>query len=586
MSRFAGKAISNVRISHRRRTVSFSGNVSRRNEDDVEILEPEAALQEALHVAAFQAQRQRKNSGYSFTSDLPDGALKVRALFQRLGRAVWNHSDTVWAKTISWIILALLLWAILYSIEGEGMGPEGDLFRLLVGRSQNELNRFMVMIIVAYLMGQVTELCKLPGLLGMLVTGLVLRNIKFYHPAVGKYADLTKVMKQLATTCGMIRAGMRLVPDAIYAALHCHHGLVLSGLGFLPSFLEAMVTAVISYFILDYSIIWALCLGFLLCPNSPSAITPPMAQLMAQGYGEEEGIGVLVHGAAGLDVAFSVTIFDLCLAILFHGRHLEPWLMIGKGSLDVLADIVGGFVLGVIAGLLPVQDNALALWKRTFATMTGGMLAIVLGPRVGLPGTGPLSSIVTGFVASMLWKLQAPLSTKKTVNDIIQAMWIVLCPMLFAFTGSDVDISYLDWYTVCWMVGIVLVTVVVRLLGCILVLCGGGFSFKEMLFVGLIFQGKATNQAALAPQILYAAWATHDDNEVRKANEAVTMGVLSILICTPLAHLGALWGGPCLLKKKTESSTASRTKTKTDSNHTFKSADEDTNNVQNNVMNV
>jgi len=149
-----------------------------------------------------------------------------------------------------------------------------------------------------------------------------------------------------------------------------------------------------------------------------------------------------------------------------------------------------------------LKVTALALWKRTFAMMTGGMLAIVLGPRVGLPGTGPLSSIVTGFVASMLWKLQAPLSTKKTVNDIIQGLWVVLCPMLFAFTGSDVDITVLDWYTLSWMIGVVLVTIVVRLLGCVIVLSGGSFNFREMLFVGLIFQGKATNQAALAPQIL------------------------------------------------------------------------------------
>lgn len=57
---------------------------------------------------------------------------------------------------------------------------------------------------------------------------------------------------------------------------------------------------------------------FLLCPVSPSVITPPMVELMEAGYGEEKNIGVLIHGAAGLDVAFSVSVFDICLALLFR----------------------------------------------------------------------------------------------------------------------------------------------------------------------------------------------------------------------------------------------------------------------------
>ncbi|KAG8296986.1 hypothetical protein J6590_044642 [Homalodisca vitripennis] len=66
---------------------------------------------------------------------------------------------------------------------------------------------------------------------------------------------------QIATTVSMIRAGMRLVPDAIYAALHCHHGLRLAGLAIVPSLIEALVVAVTSYFTLGYPTIWALCLG-------------------------------------------------------------------------------------------------------------------------------------------------------------------------------------------------------------------------------------------------------------------------------------------------------------------------------------
>uniref|UniRef100_A0A1B6KTM9 Cation/H+ exchanger domain-containing protein n=1 Tax=Graphocephala atropunctata TaxID=36148 RepID=A0A1B6KTM9_9HEMI len=441
-------------------------------------------------------------------------------------------------QALSWTLLLLFLWVMFYSSEGDNVAPSGDLFRLTA------------LIIVAFLAGMVTDhFLRLPALLGMVVTGVVFRNIGFYHPAKGRYKDLTITLKQIATTVGMVRAGMRLVPEAIYAALHCHHGLRLAGLAMVPSVMEALTIAVISYLTLGYTPIWALCLGFLLCPNSPSVITPPMEGLMAAGYGEEKSLGALVCGAAGLDVAFSVSMFDICMSLLFHKKDLSPTQMVQNGTLDILMDITGGFVMGLLAGLLPVKDDVLAVWKRVFAVMAGGMTAIASGPKMGSPGTGPLSCIVSSFVAAMLWKMQIPLHSRMRVVDIIQSSWIVLCPMLFAFTGSDVDISVLDFYTVQWMVSIVLLSIVMRMLGCCLVLCGGQFNWKEILFIGLIFQGKATNQAALAPNILYNAWRSEDPEDIEKAMESITMAVLAILICTPLAHLGAKLGGPCLLTK-------------------------------------
>lgn len=54
---------------------------------------------------------------------------------------------------------------------------------------------------------------------------------------------------------------------------------------------------------------------------------------------------------------------------------------------------------------------------------------------------------------------------QRTVNDIMQGLWVVLCPMLFAFTGSDIDLvsSGIDLVTWCWMIFIVLLTVIVSI---------------------------------------------------------------------------------------------------------------------------
>ncbi|KAG8296984.1 hypothetical protein J6590_044640 [Homalodisca vitripennis] len=56
--------------------------------------------------------------------------------------------------------------------------------------------------------------------------------------------------------------------------------------------------------------------------------------------------------------------------------------------------------------------------------------------------------------------------------------------------------------------------------------------------------------AALAPNLLYTSWKSEYPEDAHRAAESVAMGVLSILVCTPLAHLGARLGGPYLLSKQ------------------------------------
>lgn len=50
--------------------------------------------------------------------------------------------------------------------------------------------------------------------------------------------------------------------------------------------------------------------------------------------------------------------------------------------------------------------------------MAAGLLAIMMGPRTSVPGTGPLSCIITAFVASMFWKLQLPLSSNVSLYTL------------------------------------------------------------------------------------------------------------------------------------------------------------------------
>lgn len=132
-------------------------------------------------------------------------------------------------------------------------------------------------------LGELFSLARLPHLLGMLVAGLVLKNVG--GTALG-VADVTRINPQISTLlryCGdlctefyrnyifhgnhiflrqvalvviLIRAGLGLDPEALLRL----KGVVLR-LAFTPCLVEALTVGVSAHFILSFPWLWALLLG-------------------------------------------------------------------------------------------------------------------------------------------------------------------------------------------------------------------------------------------------------------------------------------------------------------------------------------
>lgn len=80
------------------------------------------------------------------------------------------------------ILMLLLFWGVMFTIFQDAVLPQSKIFELTT------------VVILAYIGGWLASLIRLPPLLGMLVTGILLRNIGSFH-MVGGYATAVSTLR-------------------------------------------------------------------------------------------------------------------------------------------------------------------------------------------------------------------------------------------------------------------------------------------------------------------------------------------------------------------------------------------------------
>ncbi|KAF6774039.1 hypothetical protein AHF37_06968, partial [Paragonimus kellicotti] len=250
-----------------------------------------------------------------------------------------------------------------------------------------------------FVFGELMELMHLPGLLGMLLGGLALRNIglilipeNVYHegyrpngsylmiPHLGKLNDsgymesfgsssdiqfdvrdpltqlaalllvnpgLSGILRQLALTTILSRAGLGLDPATLKQVCGSVFRLAL-----IPCFCEAFTLMLVTRFLIGWPWSWGAILGFVCAAVSPAVIVPNMMRLEVTGWGVAEGIPTLVVAASSLDDVVAITGFGVALAVaLSKGQSLSEALI--QGPKEAVLGAMYGAGVGVLICLFP-----------------------------------------------------------------------------------------------------------------------------------------------------------------------------------------------------------------------------------------
>ena len=341
-----------------------------------------------------------------------------------------------------------------------------------------------LILLVGMSVGWICKKMKLPSLLGMLITGIVLGPYMLNlldDSILGISAELRKIALIIILT----RAGL---------------GLDLSGLKkigrpavlmcFVPASLELLGILLIAPKLLGISMLEAAILGAVLAAVSPAVVVPRMVKLMEEGYGVREGIPQLILAGASVDDVYVIVLFSTFLGML-QGESASVIHFINI-PISIFLGIGIGFLIGVILAYyfkkVHIRDTS-----KVLIILSISLLLVVLEDHLTIPITFS-ALIAIMFIGIGLQKKREVVARRLSVK--YGKLWVAAEVFLFVLVGATVNIGYLGKVGVKARV-VIAVALIFRMFGVFLCLLGTSLDKKERLFAMMAYTPKATVQAAI-----------------------------------------------------------------------------------------
>ncbi|WP_326910240.1 cation:proton antiporter [Sedimentibacter sp. MB31-C6] len=385
-----------------------------------------------------------------------------------------------------------------------------------------------IIVILGLLANRIFTKMRLPGLLGMLILGVI----------IGPYGlnwidqELLKVsedLRQIALIIILLRAGLGISKDDLNKV-----GRTAIKLSCIPGLIEGFTIAFLSMKLLGFTFIQGGILGFIIAAVSPAVVVPQMLELIDKKIGVNKSIPTLILAGASIDDVFAITVFTTFLG-LYSGKHVN----IGIQILNIPVSIILGVILGFLIGLIMIKS-----FKKYFIRDTKKVL-LILGSAILLTAiedllkdkieVASLLGVMTiGFII-----LEKTPKVAKRLSVKFNKIWIFAEILLFVLVGSQVNIN------VAFNAGsigliIIFVGLIGRSFGVILSTLGTDLNWKERLFCAISYLPKATVQAAIGAVPLSLG--------VKSGDIILAIAVLSILVTAPLGAIGIKASAKKLLK--------------------------------------
>ena len=374
-----------------------------------------------------------------------------------------------------------------------------------------------LIIMLGFALKGIFQKLQLPGLLGMLLSGIVLGPyvLDLISPNL---LTISTDLREIALIVILVRAGLSLDLKDLKkvgrpALLMC----------FVPATFEIIGVVLLAPLLLGISYLEAAILGTILGAVSPAVVVPKMIHLIESGHGRKHSIPQLIMAGASADDIYNIVLFTSFMGI-YAGQGFSPAAM-----LEIPVSILTGVVVGIVAGLVLVRIFRLLHIRDTIKVL------VILGVSflmVGLqdpvsqwvPFSGLLAVMTLGGMILKSYELLA-----RRISGKFSKIWIAAELVLFVLVGAEVDVRYAAGAGLA-VVALILGGLFFRAIGTWISVSGAGLSGKEKLFSVIAYLPKATVQAAIGALPLAAG--------VAAGNMILTAAVVAILIAAPLGAIG------------------------------------------------
>lgn len=370
-----------------------------------------------------------------------------------------------------------------------------------------------MILIVGMSMGWICQKCKVPSLIGMLATGVVLGPYVFNlldSSILGISAELRKIALIIILT----RAGLGLDLSELKkigrpAVLMC----------FVPASFELIGIIILASNLMRLTILEAAIMGAVLAAVSPAVVVPRMVKLMDEGYGTKEGIPQLILAGASVDDVYVIVLFSTFVGMM-QGEGVSVLRLINIPVSILLGILIGlllGFVLAFFLKKVHIRDTS-----KVLIILSVSFLLVVFEDKLTTPITfSALISIM--FIGIGLQRKREEVAKRLSVK--YGKLWVAAEVFLFVLVGATVNIGYLGKVGVKALI-VIIGALAFRMLGVFVCLIGTSLKKMERLFVMMAYTPKATVQAAIGGIPLTLGFACGDT--------VLTVAVLAIVLTAPL----------------------------------------------------
>lgn len=385
------------------------------------------------------------------------------------------------------------------------------------------LTSLALIFLVGLSMAAICRQIKLPRIIGMLITGIVLGPyvLDLLEPSI---LAISAELRKMALTIILLKAGLSLDLGDLKKV-----GRPAVLMSCLPASFEILAFFLFAPSILGITRIEAMVMGAVLGAVSPAVVVPRMVQLMDSKYGTKKSIPQMILAGASCDDIFVIVLFTTFVSMAQGGTaKVTDFINIPVSiGLGVLMGAVTGYFLSLFFETAYAHKHCVR--NSTKVIIVLGVSFVLVAVETWLEGIVSVSGLLAVVAMACVLKMKSVAFVSKRLSEKFGKLWIAAEVILFVLVGAAVDISYMGEAGLA-AVGMILLALCFRAVGVGVCMIGTELNLKERLFCVIAYLPKATVQAAIGSVPLSLG--------LPCGEMVLSVAVLAILITAPLGAIG------------------------------------------------
>ena len=385
------------------------------------------------------------------------------------------------------------------------------------------LTSLAFIFLVGLFMAAICQRLKLPRIIGMLITGIVLGPyvLDLLDPSI---LSISADLRQMALIIILLKAGLSLNLADLKRV-----GRPAIMMSCVPASCEILAFFLFAPGILGVTRIAAAVMGAVLGAVSPAVVVPRMVQLMDAKYGTDKSIPQLILAGASCDDIFVIVLFSTFLGMA-HGGHANL-----MDFINIPVSIVLGIALGAITGYLlslffeTAYAHNHCVRNSIKVIVVLGVSFLLMAVETWLEESISVSGLLAVVSMACVLKIKSVTFVSKRLSEKFGKLWLAAEVLLFVLVGAAVDIRY-TLNTGIAAILMIFLALIFRSAGVALCLVGTPMTWKERLFCMIAYLPKATVQAAIGSVPLAAGLAC--------GKIVLSVAVMAIVTTAPVGAFG------------------------------------------------